>query len=558
MGLLSLSVVKSLLNVPVFGRWEELELIETSDYYVDTVSQRQGGVYYTSPVVADVMATWGVRPGTKQVLEPSFGSGVFLDAVARVSSRRGLEHLELHGVELMEPAYAAAVSSGLIDSRHAILRDFLTVKPFPVDLVVGNPPYVRLRSLSEAQRIHALELVRQALGTPMESAGSLWMPFVVHAIGFLREHGRLALVLPYELTYVHYARPLWRFLGENFGTLRIARVRERMFPKLMQEVVLLFADDYGATTDDVEFEAYDTTRDLAEGSPHVQERLSLHEIVQGERPFVRALLPRELTQLLDDRLAGLTAPVRDSCSFHIGYVSGQKAFFHPDQETVAKFRLPTSSLRKAITENRDLYGIGIHTSSISSDRMRYLFYPNDKLSTAEQAYIRAGERTGANKGYKCRNRAPWYVVPDVRKADLILSVFRESPSLVVNDGELLASNSLLCGFLHNSYSTSQFVAAWYTSLTLLACELQVHSLGGGVRVLIPGEVGALRIPLPRSLPTAHLHKLDVVLRTTTGNPYQLGDDPILIKTLGLTRNQVALIRHGASFLAGWRTATASS
>src|SRR5690349_24006721 len=45
----------------------------------------------------------------------------------------------------------------------------------------------------------------------------------------------------------------------------------------------------------------------------------------------------------------------------------------------------------------------------------------------------------------------------------------------------VASNSLLCGYLRPGVDTAGFAAGWYTSLTLLHAELEVHSLGGGVR-----------------------------------------------------------------------------
>jgi methylase of polypeptide subunit release factors len=530
-------------------------LIETASYVVATLSQRQRGIYYTPSIAAEAMAAWAIRSNTGRVLEPCFGSGVFLAAIRQVSAARHFDRVQTHGVELMDAAYSMAVSTDLIDARRAILGDFLGVNPFPVDAVIGNPPYIRLRSLPEDQRMRALKVTQEALGVPMETAGSVWMAFVLHAVRFLKEGGRIALVLPYEFTHVRYARPLWKFLGANFGSLRVARVKERLFSDLMQEVIILFADNHGATTSKVAFEAYQTTQSLAESTPLIQKQLSLNDIIEGDRPFLQALLPDELTQLLKNRLAFLTTPVHKACIFNIGYVSGHKDFFHPDQQTIAKFRLPPASLRSTLTASRELSGIGMHTSSISADRVRRLFYPNGSLSPEEKRYIRKGQQDGVHWGYKCRNRAPWYNIPDVRVPGFVLSVFKETPSLVLNDGGLAASNSLLCGFLRPTCTAEQFIAAWYTSLTLLSCELQVHSLGGGVLVMIPGEVATIRIPAPGSLLTAHIGEIDKVLRSAKGSPYQLGDGPILVKSLKLTVHEVKLIQEGVRLLANWRIAS---
>lgn len=359
-------------------------MIEIASYVVDTLSQRQRGVYYTPSLAAQVMAAWAIRSDTARVLEPCFGSGVFLAAIKQIAAARHFACVQAYGIELMDAAHSMAVDTGLIEAHHAILGDFLGVSPFPVDAVIGNPPYIRLRSLPEDQLRRALKVTQEALGVPMETAGSVWMAFVLHAVSFLEKGGRIALVLPYEFTHVRYARPLWKFLGDNFGSLRVARVKERLFPDLMQEAIILFADNHGATTSNVAFEAYQTTQSLVESTPAIQKQLSLNDISEGGRPFLKALLSDELTQLLENRLVSLTAPVPEFCTFNIGYVSGHKDFFHPDQQTIAKFRLPQSSLRGTLTASRELSGIGIRTSSMSADNIRRLFYPNGSLSPEEK------------------------------------------------------------------------------------------------------------------------------------------------------------------------------
>ena len=513
-------------------------------YLTGALTQRQNGVYYTPSQAAQVMAEWAVRTHYDRVLEPCFGSGVFLKALRRTSAG---DSIRIYGVEMMETAYRASIASGLIDVDHAILGDYLDVPPFQVNAVIGNPPYVRLRSLPVAQERNATRAAQEALGVPMDSAGSTWMAFVLHATRFLSQGGRLSFVLPYEFTHVRYARQLWRFLGANFGSLRVVRVKERIFASLMQDVVILFADNRGASTNVVSFEAYETTGALVKDMPTIRETLPLRAVIE-DRPFLRALIPKELNALLQERVSPMTSPVTEFCTFNIGYVSGHKQFFHPDDQTIADFGLPQSSLVNALTSSRELSGVGIRTSAIHP---RKLFYPNGALSASDERYIMQGERDEVDSGYKCRSRTPWYKVPDVRIPNLMLSVFKDRPSLVLNDGHLVASNSVLCGFIQPTHATEQFLAAWYTSLTLLYCELQVHSLGGGVMVLIPGEVAKIRTPDPTLLPTTHLNELHNALLANS-DPYPLGDKPVLIGALRLTDNEVALIREGVILLSGWR------
>jgi adenine-specific DNA-methyltransferase len=528
-------------------------MIVTAQYMVDARSQRRGGIYYTPSVAAMTIAFWAIRSNSDHILEPCFGSGVFLAAIKQVAMAMQFNDVHMHGVELMQEAHTMAVDANLIEPQYAVCGDFLDVQPFFVDAVIGNPPYIRLRSLAKQQQERALSATQEVLGAPMDISGSVWMAFVLHAVRFLKPGGRLAFVLPYEFTHVRYARPLWQFLGLNFGVIRIARLKERLFPDILQQAIVLFADNYGEMTDAVHFDAYQTAQDFANDTPIIRKRLPLATIVNGERPFLMALLPDALVEWLNTRFASLTAPVPVSCVFNIGYVSGNKQFFHPDAATIKAFDLPLSSLRNALTSSRSMGGMGIRTSAIPDNRLQKLFYPDTPHSPAEAQYIKQGEQNGVHLGYKCSRRTPWYQVPDVRVPDVILSVFGETPVLIWNDGRFVASNSLLVGFMRPGYTTEQFIAAWYTSLTLLTCELNIHSLGGGVFILIPGEVAAMRIPQLGFLPTRHLENVDqALLQSMRNGVYELGDTPILRNTLLLTADEVDLIREGVNILASWR------
>ena len=72
-------------------------------------------------------------------------------------------------------------------------------------------------------------------------------------------------------------------------------------------------------------------------------------------------------------------------------------------------------------------------------------------------------------------------------------------------------------------------------------------------VLIPGEVARVRIPWRGLLPTTHINELDRVF-VPNGNAYQVGDDPILVKSLGLTSRETMLVQEGVRTLAKWRKA----
>jgi hypothetical protein len=517
--------------------------------------RRRLGAFYTPRITARVMADWALRSPSDRLLEPSFGDGSFLDAFAEVAGARCWRGVEVAGVEVDERPFEEAIGRGLIAREDAIRDDFLAVEPFPVDAVVGNPPFVRLRHLPPRQRSHALALAGAALGVRMQSIGSLWMPFVLHATRFLRPGGRLALVLPFELTYVRYARPLWQYLGATFGWLSVLRCRDRLFPETLQEAVVLLADEKGRRTSSVELRAFESVRHLRAGEPAVTASVSIERVVDGDRAFLEGLLTPALQGLLHGKAGDLTQPADELVDFRIGYVAGDKAFFHPDAATCSAHGLRDASLVPAVTSTRKLNGAGLHTSGLDRDRHELLFLPasSEALSPEDEAYVALGERRGVHRRYKCRARHPWFVVPQVEFPDVILSVFCELPLLMLNDGGFASSNSLLCGFMRAARSRRAFAASWYTSLTALQCELQVHSLGGGVLVLVPREARNVRMVTPVEPPAGHLERLDRLLKQRRfDDAYRSGDDPVL-RACGVSSGEIALIEEGAATLHHWRS-----
>ena len=165
-------------------------------------AERLMGAFYTCSAATEAMARWAVRSPGDRLLEPSFGNGSFLHAVDKVVGERCLTRVTQFGAELVKEPFDTALEEKLIRPRNAFLGDFLAIKPFEVDAVIGNPPYVRLRHLPQQQLRRAVTVASQVLGVPMETSGSVWMPFVLHCLRFLRKGGRLALVLPHEITHV--------------------------------------------------------------------------------------------------------------------------------------------------------------------------------------------------------------------------------------------------------------------------------------------------------------------------------------------------------------------
>lgn len=92
-------------------------------------TRRQLGAFYTPRSAADYMADWVVRKNGEFVLEPSYGNGIFLHALASSASRQGFHELRLIGVEIDEESHARALRETSIPGQHLHLADFLSLPP---------------------------------------------------------------------------------------------------------------------------------------------------------------------------------------------------------------------------------------------------------------------------------------------------------------------------------------------------------------------------------------------------------------------------------------------
>lgn len=509
--------------------------------------ERGRGAYFTPDRATKIMSAWALRSWNDTVLEPSLGDGRFALAIQQVARERGWGGVAIHAAELDPDTAQQVVANGLeLASLHT--GDFLDHTALPkVDVAIGNPPYVRVRELDSTLSRNAMAAASAAMHQPMDPAGSVWMPFVAKATNHLRRGGRLAFVLPLDFTYVRYARPLWTFLARSFGRLQVLRFRERVFPDILQNVLILLADDRGGVTETVELLAHEQVADLPAGEIRAGVPISLENIVNGDRAFLRALLPQVTLDALE-ALVPHTEHARQRLKFNIGYVSGSKQFFHPTPEIVRSFRLPEASLLPTIGSSRQLSRRGLRTSVIPVTE--HLWLPGERPTQGERDYVAHGEKEGIDMAYKCRIRTPWYRVPGVRTPDVVLTTFSDLPRLHVNDAGWTASNSVLGGTMRTGQDPLTFACSWYTPLTQLSAELEVHSLGGGVMIAVPKEADAVQVLTTGSTRSVDPTQLTAALESTDRTAaYRVGDQAIA-DLIG--RGGLEAIQLGADTLTAWR------
>ncbi len=313
---------------------------------------------------------------------------------------------KLIGLDVHGPSVDAArdLLRGQRLNAEVRVADFFDEKPARrFDVVIGNPPYIRYQSFSGKDRVKA-QRAALAQGVRLSGLANAWAAFVVHAASFLCPTGRLALVLPAALLSVNYAAPVRRFLLDRFASVKLVMFEERVFPNVLEEVVLLLAEGKGGTPrfDLFQVRDLDGLRAIAGTSPESSRPWTPTD---ADDKWTEALLPPDASILYTGLTEGPSFNVLgDWGDTDLGMVTGNNQFFTLTAAAVKKLGLAKSEvLRISPPGSRHLRGLTFTDQTfgemIAGGSSVYLFYPDkDRPSAAAKRYIKQGGGTGDRQG----------------------------------------------------------------------------------------------------------------------------------------------------------------
>lgn len=540
----------------------------------DTAALRKArGAFFTPPAIARYVADWALRSGADRVLEPSCGEAAFLlAAAARLDAlaERGSARVDMNGVELHEES--ARMASEILQAAGVqasiTVADFFDVDPAPLyDVVIGNPPYVRYQDFSGDARIRSRAAALRA-GVALTNLASSWAAFTVHAALFLKPGGRLGLVLPAELLTVNYAASVRQFLMDRFSRVDLVLFAERVFPGVQEEVLLLLAEgfDQGPTSQCRIVQARnaeDLGNDVAVAKPWRPN--------PPEGKWTPSLLSSEAVDVYATLAAGGDFTTLDEWGdTTLGMVTGNNRYFALTNERVAELGLRASDLLPLSPPgSRHLRGLTF-TDSAWAELGRggspiWLFRPIGEPSETARHYIAAGESTGVHEAYKCRVRNPWWRVPLVRPASLLLTYMNaDTPRLCTNRAQAHHLNSVHGVYVapkRRRLAMDYLPLASINSMTLVGAETVGRAYGGGMLKVEPREADRLPMPSPQLIESTKGRLAEI--RPQVGRllgarqlteAARLIDEILLVGGLGVKRSDVKALRDAHSDLTARRVA----
>ncbi|WP_336000374.1 Eco57I restriction-modification methylase domain-containing protein [Halorientalis halophila] len=570
---------------------ETIATDDVADGYQRSLSaerRRADGHFVTDPVVATALCRWAIRPRPDdrppRVLDPAVGSGAFPVAATR---RLAALHPELSPADRLrrvvgvdtDPVALSLSAHRLLDATDAgpdarcrlYETDFFAVEPDAdrsvavtdegvvagrFDAVVANPPYVRQED-ADVDRLRAhLASFGPDGDRPyrdgdraLSRRSDAYVYFVTHATRFLRDGGRLAVVVPNKWLTTRYGATFQRFIFDHYRLAAVVGFGAPVFDDAVVDAVLLLAercaDPDRRRASPARFvrldEQVSVSRllDLIEGADATarDDGLTSHRTDDARRVTVRQerLADRESAKLAPylDAPAPIIrllandslVPLGERCTVHRGIMTGANDFFFLDADGRAaaiddRFLAPAiKSIRdvdgRVVTAaDTDRYLLDVHDYVVEVLEERDSDDPAHAVRAALERdgydaladYVAWGERRGFHERTSCAARRVWFDLGDRSAPDVFVpKFFDERVPVIANPDGLLASNAVDCLRVDDppqdrSIGSGELERATLgvlnATVTAAILECWGRSEGGGALQVMTYELETLPIPDP--------------------------------------------------------------
>lgn len=537
------------------------------------IERKQGGVFYTSSPVVDLMIrlAWRFLPAGNlkpiKVFDPAVGRGVFLlgvrEAVKREPERqigptRQIGPAELFGMDRDPDAVAACQALGL---NHVVCGDSLLELP-PLwgefDLVLANPPYVRQELLDkEYKKLLARKMGKT--GIQLKKRSDLYAYFLARLDKLLKPGGVAVVIASTSWLDVDFGAPIRKFLLERFRLhLVLDSACERWFAEAGVNTGIIVLEKPTET---------ETARGAAKSKARGAEKTAdyLVRFAQLKKPLAdfaedivnlpeKLFKPAETLDLPDirvnpinketlqeehrkgghpftwgqylrapsvyfrilDRGQGCLCTLGELAQVHFGVKTGCNGFFYLPEARWGD--VEPEHLCPVVKSPREVAGLVVDPAKLGSRLLKVDRPPAPGEESLVQAYLALGERLGYHLRSSIRNRDLWYHVDAHRKRGLLFRRFFHDRFNIPLVPEGVAADQT---FYRVVGPLDEEVLGALLNSTVAALLIELNGrlgLGEGVLQFAVYEAAQVLVPDLRKLEQSILTQLKNRFRELSGRP----------------------------------------
>lgn len=541
------------------------------NFKVNESAQKLRGGYYTPFDLAYYLSKWVAESSPQNILEPSCGDGVFIDALSRaITNNAAITAVELESKEAKKASEKAksfknlAVNVKCTDFLEWYLEGEKNNNSF--DAVVGNPPFIRYQYLDKKDQGFSENIFKKH-NLPFTKHTNAWVPFVIASLDLLKPGGRIAMVLPAEILHVLHAQSLRFYLGQHCKRIIIIDPEEIWFDGTLQGAVLFLAEKKHDVSEYTTGLGIIPTFGKTFLNSNPSDYFDKTNFINGktvEGKWTRALLTKQELSVFDAITSATSVHLfSDVAQVDVGLVTGANKFFLVNDEIIKKHNLAEWA--------HPMFGRSQHCPGILYDKRQhqknsenglpsnFLWFDVEdasELPAHALEYISLGEEEYLHTRYKCRIRKPWYKVPSVYSTSIgLLKRAHDMPRLIYNEIQAYTTDTAY-RIKTKSIDAKKFVYCFINSFTALCSELEGRHYGGGVLELVPSEIERLYIPIPRKTRVA-MKSLDEMIRNNPADEVLAHQDGKVLSNLGLSKNEITCMQNAWNRLRKRRQRTSS-
>lgn len=529
--------------------------------WVPQEARRPLGQFWTPEPIARMMTWWAIQSPQSLVLDPAFGSGIFLrsvlDRLVHLGTPPREASSQVMGLEISPVVFLLGLANLLVshpDARPRLLCGDLLVPDRPVasilkepapsyqieshqlplpglevqvalpfserfDAIVCNPPYTRHHHLPEAYKSAWATIMKQEFGFHLSRFSSLFAYFFVQASRMLSPLGRMAFITPVTVFEARYSRQVKEFL--------LDRLRLRALITFAETLPVFDGVDTAACITLLEGPAAPKTDSVVH--VQIQEWPGLHPVLhlleqnrdtttewgRSRQLDLAEMAPRRKWTLIgpDKKIGGdYQEPLSNIACVMRGIATGANGFFTLSDAEIAQWEIPTAVLRPVLTRTREAPGYTFSSTDFErlgrEGKKRWLLYLTGPVApgTPLDRYIQHGEAQGLHQRSLVKTRPFWYAMEQRDPAPIYYTYLsRRRSRFIYNQAGVLALNIFLCiypvpAIAQDEIALKALLAVLNSTLIKDSLRAVGRSYGSDTVKIEPREMDHLPVINPLRLP----------------------------------------------------------
>ena len=444
--------------------------------------KKELGQFFTDPIIAEFMINLVLKKGTKTLLDPAVGMGVFTKIANKKNSKISISACEIDPemIKNFKPENTYDYDLHEEDYLQCYFDDHF-------DSIICNPPYNKFQDIPNRDML--IKEFRARYNISLSGYSNICVFFLIKSMNELKKGGRCCYIIPYEFMNTGYGVVIKRYLLESRMLKSIIKFDNSLslFDEAITTSCIILLENNNH--EDVDFVNISDVSELNSASFSNVKKYRYSELNPKEKWLQYFDFAREKS------IYNNTVKVSTFGRVSRGIATGANSYFAINRTMIKDYKLSEDVCLPCLTKSPDVKDVVFTKESFqkleAQDKKVFLFDGEKAKTDDDFAYIKYGEEIGINKAYLTSHRNPWFAIEEKKAAPILICVFsREKIKMIRNEAGI--KNLTTFHGLHLENDSEDFANIMFCYLlTPIAQELLYQSrreYGDGLTKFEPNDL----------------------------------------------------------------------